>query len=193
MPLPALIPPLIAAGTDILGGVLQRSGELSARSTAYQTSVKDMRAAGLNPLLMMGSGGPASMPQMPNVVGNAVGSALQASQLRKQLEVLDAQAFSARSSGRKATTEALALMQDMQSPNATDPAGKSYRQLMSLAKIGLLNAQISDVSSAAALNRAGLPAARVMGGKTAGFWRALMGGGALPGAVSSAAKIMEVF
>ena len=74
------------------------------RSTQYQTAVKDLQAAGLNPMLAYAQGGAGNLsgasasavapPKMENVVANAANSALTTMQLNtnlKQNALLDAQ------------------------------------------------------------------------------------------------------
>lgn len=70
------------------------------RSTAYQTAVKDMRAAGLNPILAAGRPGPATAtafgtPGAPSYKGAAsaaagglASSALKAVRLKEELQIL---------------------------------------------------------------------------------------------------------
>lgn len=79
---------LISGGASLLGGMfssdtsaentraqIQASQQMQATqnafsermsNTAYQRSSADMKAAGLNPMMMFGSGGPASSPQASN-------------------------------------------------------------------------------------------------------------------------------
>lgn len=85
----ALFGSLIATGGSLVGGLLsngQRSDSANAQmafqaeqsSTAYQRAVKDLQAAGLNPMLAYSQGGASSGAGASyvadNVIGNAVNS-----------------------------------------------------------------------------------------------------------------------
>ena len=119
---------MLSAGTSLAGDAMSYAGQQSANQTnialanqneAWQTQmsntqmqrrVADLKAAGLNPLLSVQSGG-ASMPSvsMPTVqnagaafgnVGNQVSSAMQMSLLDAQKKAIEAQATQANASAR---------------------------------------------------------------------------------------------
>lgn len=103
----------IAGAAGLVGGVMknqgsvaqsdrQRTWESEMRDTQYQTAVRDMKAAGLNPMLAYSQGGagtPASgMAQIEDVVSPAVNSAVStyqagiaAQQQKQQIEQSKAQ------------------------------------------------------------------------------------------------------
>lgn len=69
----------------------QHNWEEGMSSTAYQRAVKDMRAAGLNPAVMMqGAGGPAStpgsgIPGVHSAASEAASSGLEAARMKKDV------------------------------------------------------------------------------------------------------------
>ena len=97
----SLLPAIASGGASLLGGVLQNSSAKSIATnnnataielanTAHQREVKDLLAAGLNPMLSAGgSGSPTpSMQAAPvsNVVSPAISSALAVASAKAQLE-----------------------------------------------------------------------------------------------------------
>lgn len=73
-----------------------RQWQEQMRATQYQTAVKDMQAAGLNPMLAYQNGGAGNLSgavsaSAQNAFGQFVSSALQTRQLQGQLKQIDAQ------------------------------------------------------------------------------------------------------
>lgn len=78
-------------------------------STAYQRSVKDMRAAGINPMLAYMQGGASTpggaMPQVEDVISPAVSSAMSAMRMRADLKLVKQQTEAQRQINLKAQAE----------------------------------------------------------------------------------------
>lgn len=123
----AIAGPLVSGLSSIAGSLFQGSQAKDVANTQmafqermadtqYQRGVKDMRAAGLNPALMFGSGQPApspggalaDVPRYGQDVGAAVASAMQTIRLKAELENLAAQTAATAQQGNAAQRTSLA-------------------------------------------------------------------------------------
>ena len=89
---------------------ITRMWQEKMQGSQYQRSVKDMLAAGLNPALMFGNAGPASMPSGVMASGNSitpdVSSLINLMMARKQMNLIDSQITKNEADANKANTEA---------------------------------------------------------------------------------------
>lgn len=113
-------PAVIAAGASIAGGMManrSQQGQSAAQmrfqermsSTAHQREVKDLRAAGLNPILSANKG--ASSPggaqaNIRNIMEGATSSAVAAARTQQELKNLSAQEELTKTQNRKTGHEA---------------------------------------------------------------------------------------
>jgi len=111
---PSTTAALIAGGAELLGGAMGISGSkdmaknqrrfiTKQMQNAHQWEVQDLRAAGLNPILSAGGpgarGGTMASPQIGNIVGPAVSSAMAAKRLSQELKNMKSQEYANRTQG----------------------------------------------------------------------------------------------
>ncbi|AXH74723.1 MAG: DNA pilot protein [Microviridae sp.] len=178
---------IASAGANIVGGLLQNSAQSSAASSqqdfqlamsssAYQRAVKDMSAAGLNPMLAYSQGGASTpngaMPVLGNVgaaasQGMATGAAIaqqraQTDNIEANTNLLATQAKVLESQALLNNTSANKVEQDRQTAVSALPGviadagskGESYSQQLKInplelyaKKLGITKAELDEMMS----------------------------------------------
>lgn len=136
-----------------------REFQTNQRATAYQTAVKDLQAAGLNPMLAYANGGAAntsgaqaSYSNVPHI-DNKVAAALTASAQQAQIE--NTQAQTAKTKADTAVSQALARKTEAEIGYTTNSTAKVGAETENI-KAGLeeIQARISELRTRSSSNQA---------------------------------------
>lgn len=156
---------LVSGAASLVGGLIsgsqnralaekQMAFQERMSSTAYQRSMADMKAAGLNPILAYSQGGASTplgvSPQMEDVVSPAVSSALATKRLVADLDNLEAQNEQIRSSTALNEALRLAALQDARLKSSSARAASSNADLVD-AQLPLIKAQLPAAENKAAI------------------------------------------
>ena len=168
-------------------------------STAYQRAVHDMRLAGINPMLAYQQGGASSpggaMPQLQDIVGPAVSSAMHGKRLvaelqnmakQRQLVGMQTQTEMARSSHEYASAQLARAHADAASAKDVHGISNAYKRYV---------AETHSINLQNQLMGKQMPGAGIRGSKPAAIaeivGKILWGMGAVGGGVGAAARGMR--
>lgn len=209
-----VLPAIIAGGVALGSALLANRGQAAANkknialareqmrfqermsSTSFQRGVADMKLAGINPMLAYMKGGASSpqgaRPEVKDVIGPAVNSAVSALRLRNEIQMnmaqrklVSAQTFKTTQEGMQARATAAAMYS---APQEGGDRGIPYylRHLQATWSRARLENEVIKL---------GMPAAKVRGSKLAALWqvygRSIAGGIAGVGAVKFGAGFLR--
>jgi len=112
---------IVAGGASVAGQWMANQGNIKAAreqmrfqermsNTAYQRSVRDMKRAGINPMLAYMQGGASSpggaMPRIEDYLGPGVSSALHARRLKSELGLIEQQRETSKDQGTNQKAQA---------------------------------------------------------------------------------------
>lgn len=198
----AVAAPIIGGAANVIGQ--ERANKANLRiareqmafqermsGSAYQRAVRDMRLAGINPLLAFSQGG-ASTPsgaqaRMENVAGIAASSALAMVKLKRELDLLDAQIAETHNrgfaSGAKGQLDQLKFAIDAAKDKSGVMRGARHRELL----IRLLRNQSQLSDTQRRVLELTLPGAKVRGSREAAMLELMFGGARAAGAAAAGA------